>query len=116
MLVAQAVAELVRPIKMNYEIHGNTLPRLHVHLFPRQVDDPYVGGPVDPRVSTFERTDSKSRRSRLRSGPCCRRPSTAVGLPGVTLRTLASPTVAVAKRQLGVTPAVVPRHLLVRLT
>jgi diadenosine tetraphosphate (Ap4A) HIT family hydrolase len=59
MLVARAVAELVRPIKMNYEIHGNTLPHLHLHLLPRQVDDPYVGGPVDPRVSTVERTESQ---------------------------------------------------------
>ena len=56
MLVAQAVAELVHPIKMNYEIHGNTLPHLHLHLFPRRVDDPYVGGPIDPRAAVFERS------------------------------------------------------------
>jgi diadenosine tetraphosphate (Ap4A) HIT family hydrolase len=58
MLVAHAVAELVRPIKMNYEIHGNTLPHLHLHLFPRQRDDPFVGGPIDPRTSGFERSDA----------------------------------------------------------
>lgn len=58
MLVAHAVAELVHPVKMNYEIHGNTLPHLHLHLFPRQREDPYVGGPIDPRVSVFERSDS----------------------------------------------------------
>src|ERR1700680_1204529 len=46
MLVARAVADLLHPIKMNYEIHGNTLPHLHLHLFPRQPDDPYVGGPI----------------------------------------------------------------------
>lgn len=49
MTIAEAVARLVQPIKMNYEIHGNTLPHLHVHLFPRHPDDPFVGGPIDPR-------------------------------------------------------------------
>jgi diadenosine tetraphosphate (Ap4A) HIT family hydrolase len=55
MVVAEAVASVVHPVKMNYEIHGNTLPHLHLHLFPRQVDDPYVGGPVDPRFGGFTR-------------------------------------------------------------
>ena len=55
MLVAEAVASVVHPVKMNYEIHGNTLPHLHLHLFPRQIDDPYVGGSVDPRVGSFTR-------------------------------------------------------------
>ena len=32
---------------MNYEIHGNTLPHLHIHLYPRQVDDAFVGRPID---------------------------------------------------------------------
>jgi diadenosine tetraphosphate (Ap4A) HIT family hydrolase len=59
MLVARAVADLVQPIKMNYEIHGNTLPHLHVHLFPRQPDDPYVGGPIDPRSAGFVRSDDE---------------------------------------------------------
>jgi diadenosine tetraphosphate (Ap4A) HIT family hydrolase len=57
MVIARAVAETVRPIKMNYEIHGNTLPHLHLHLYPRHPDDPYVGGPIDPRRATFTRTD-----------------------------------------------------------
>lgn len=57
MKVARAVAEVVQPVKTNYEIHGNTLPHLHLHLFPRHIDDPYVGGPVDPgrRPSTGAR-------------------------------------------------------------
>lgn len=62
MAIASAVDRLVRPIKMNYEIHGNTLPHLHIHLFPRQLDDPYVGGPVDPRVASFMRTDEELER------------------------------------------------------
>lgn len=56
MLVAAAVASVVSPIKMNYEIHGNTLPHLHLHLFPRHPDDPFVGGPVDPRLASVQRT------------------------------------------------------------
>jgi diadenosine tetraphosphate (Ap4A) HIT family hydrolase len=34
MLVAEAVDSVVRPVKMNYEIHGNTLPHLHLHFSP----------------------------------------------------------------------------------
>ena len=59
MLVAEAVAGVIQPIKMNYEIHGNTLPHLHLHLLPRHADDPYVGGPVDPRQGSFERTSAE---------------------------------------------------------
>jgi diadenosine tetraphosphate (Ap4A) HIT family hydrolase len=56
MLVARAVASVAQPIKMNYEIHGNTLPHLHLHLFPRSIDDPFVGGPIDPRLHSIRRT------------------------------------------------------------
>ena len=59
MLVAQAVASVAEPIKMNYEIHGNTLPHLHLHLFPRSIDDPFVGGPVDPRLHSVRRTEDE---------------------------------------------------------
>jgi diadenosine tetraphosphate (Ap4A) HIT family hydrolase len=56
MLVARAVASVARPTKMNYEIHGNTLPHLHLHLYPRASDDPFVGGPIDPSRSMVRRT------------------------------------------------------------
>jgi diadenosine tetraphosphate (Ap4A) HIT family hydrolase len=62
MLVAAAVDRVVKPIKMNYEIHGNTLPHLHVHLFPRHPGDPFVGGPIDPRRASFARTDEDLQR------------------------------------------------------
>ena len=39
MLVARGVADVLRPTKMNYEIHGNTIPHLHMHLFPRTAGD-----------------------------------------------------------------------------
>jgi diadenosine tetraphosphate (Ap4A) HIT family hydrolase len=56
MAVARSVASVARPVKMNYEIHGNTLPHLHLHLYPRSADDPFVGGPIDPRRSPIRRT------------------------------------------------------------
>lgn len=59
MTIAAAVDRVVQPAKMNYEIHGNTVPHLHLHLFPRQRDDPYVGGPIDPRKATFTRTEDE---------------------------------------------------------
>ena len=37
-------------VKMNYEIHGNTIPHLHVHLFPRYKGDPFEGGPINPKL------------------------------------------------------------------
>jgi len=44
--VARAVDDLFRPVKLNYEIHGNTIPHLHLNLFPRYVGDPFEGVPV----------------------------------------------------------------------
>jgi hypothetical protein len=43
---AEAVARVARPAKMNYEIHGNTIPHLHVHLLPRGPGDGYAEGGV----------------------------------------------------------------------
>src|SRR2546423_7272432 len=49
---SKAVHEVTGAIKMNYEIHGNTIPHLHVHLFPRYVGDAFEGQPINPRVVT----------------------------------------------------------------
>lgn len=56
MAVAKALHARVRPRKMNYEIHGNTIRHLHVHLFPRYDDDPFEGRPIDARALSFERS------------------------------------------------------------
>ena len=32
---------------MNCEIHGNSLPHLHAHFYPRHPSDPFDGGPID---------------------------------------------------------------------
>jgi diadenosine tetraphosphate (Ap4A) HIT family hydrolase len=64
MLAARVLHELCEPAKMNYEIHGNTIPHLHLHLFPRFADDPYVGGAIDPRRASFTRTAADLERMR----------------------------------------------------
>ena len=51
---AEAVNRLFRPIKINYEIHGNTIPHLHVHIFPRYAGDPFEGRPIDPREASVD--------------------------------------------------------------
>lgn len=60
MLVARALNKLFQPAKMNYEIHGNTMPHLHMHLHPRFAGDPYVAGPIGWQAS-FERTPEDRR-------------------------------------------------------
>jgi diadenosine tetraphosphate (Ap4A) HIT family hydrolase len=45
---SRAVHKLFSPAKLNYEIHGNTNPHLHVHVFPRYLGDPFEGGPIRP--------------------------------------------------------------------
>lgn len=46
--VARAVAGISNAVKMNYEIHGNSIPHLHVHLFPRVRGDRFEDRPIDP--------------------------------------------------------------------
>ena len=45
--VAAALDRALTPVKLNYEIHGNTLPHLHLHLFARQRGDRFEGRPID---------------------------------------------------------------------
>ena len=48
--VSRAVAFVTGAVKMNYEIHGNSLPHLHMHFFPRYRGDQFEGQPIDPRL------------------------------------------------------------------
>jgi diadenosine tetraphosphate (Ap4A) HIT family hydrolase len=43
--VARALEEHLQPVKMNYDLLGNSLPHLHTHLVPRYADDPRPGWP-----------------------------------------------------------------------
>jgi diadenosine tetraphosphate (Ap4A) HIT family hydrolase len=49
-----ALKKVTAAIKINYEIHGNTIPHMHLHLYPRQVGDPFENGPVDWRTRTLK--------------------------------------------------------------
>jgi diadenosine tetraphosphate (Ap4A) HIT family hydrolase len=37
--------ERLEPVKLNYDILGNSLPHLHTHVIPRYADDPKPGWP-----------------------------------------------------------------------
>ena len=43
--VARALITHYRPLKMNYETLGNSMPHLHTHLVPRYKVDPRPGQP-----------------------------------------------------------------------
>jgi diadenosine tetraphosphate (Ap4A) HIT family hydrolase len=43
--VGRALEEHFEPVKLNYEILGNSLPHLHTHVMPRYADDPRPGWP-----------------------------------------------------------------------
>ena len=46
--VSAAVSAVTGAVKLNYEIHGNLLPHLHMHVFPRHPGDPFEGRVIDP--------------------------------------------------------------------
>ncbi len=46
---AEALKKVTDAVKINYEIHSNTLPHLHIHLYPRYEDDPFPDQPIDYR-------------------------------------------------------------------
>jgi len=75
MVVAKALSDLLSPVKMNYEIHGNTIPHLHVHLYPRFPNDPFVGGPIDPQRKPFVRTHDE----RMQLGLAIRKAASRAG-------------------------------------
>jgi diadenosine tetraphosphate (Ap4A) HIT family hydrolase len=39
-VVAEAVYKVFNPVKLNYELLGNTDSHMHWHFFPRYKDDP----------------------------------------------------------------------------
>ena len=45
-LVSAAIDEVMRPVKMNYSLLGNSVPHLHAHIVPRYADDPRPGWPL----------------------------------------------------------------------
>jgi diadenosine tetraphosphate (Ap4A) HIT family hydrolase len=59
--VARAVRDAGGSSKINYEIHGNTIPHLHLHVFPRYLGDPFTGGPIDGTRRDFGRSPAELR-------------------------------------------------------
>jgi diadenosine tetraphosphate (Ap4A) HIT family hydrolase len=50
MIASRALKEITAAAKINYEIHGNTIPHLHVHLSPRYlVGDRFGESVIDSR-------------------------------------------------------------------
>jgi diadenosine tetraphosphate (Ap4A) HIT family hydrolase len=47
--VSRALKAATGAVKMNLEIHGNTIPHLHTHFSPRYVGDRFEDGQIDPR-------------------------------------------------------------------
>jgi diadenosine tetraphosphate (Ap4A) HIT family hydrolase len=50
--VSAALAACTGALKLNYEIHGNSLPHLHMHFFPRYRGDQFEGQPINPKIVT----------------------------------------------------------------
>lgn len=46
--VSRALSAVTGAVKLNYEIHGNTLPHFHMHFFPRYPGDPFEGRAIEP--------------------------------------------------------------------
>jgi diadenosine tetraphosphate (Ap4A) HIT family hydrolase len=47
--VSKSLSAATGAVKLNYEIHGNSLPHLHMHFFPRYRGDRFEGEPINPR-------------------------------------------------------------------
>lgn len=45
LLVGRAIEQTMQPVKMNYNLLGNSVPHLHTHIVPRYEDDPKPGWP-----------------------------------------------------------------------
>ena len=43
--VGRALEAVLQPVKLNYDVLGNSVPHLHTHIVPRYADDPRPGWP-----------------------------------------------------------------------
>jgi diadenosine tetraphosphate (Ap4A) HIT family hydrolase len=43
--VGRALETVLLPVKLNYDVLGNTVPHLHTHVVPRYAEDPRPGWP-----------------------------------------------------------------------
>jgi diadenosine tetraphosphate (Ap4A) HIT family hydrolase/ribosomal protein S18 acetylase RimI-like enzyme len=47
--VGSALRKVTGAVKINYEMHSNSGAHLHIHLFPRYLDDEFPSAPIDYR-------------------------------------------------------------------
>jgi diadenosine tetraphosphate (Ap4A) HIT family hydrolase len=59
--VARMIERVFAPCHMNYQLLGNSVPHLHVHLVPRYLDDPAPGKPLpwEPKPVAQSEFDSQ---------------------------------------------------------
>jgi len=56
-------------VKLNYEVHGNTIEHLHMHFYPRYPNDAFQGSPINPKAvaePVYEAGEIAGFRTRLR--------------------------------------------------
>ena len=64
--VGRTLAEVLKPLKLNYECLGNQEPHVHWHIFPRYRNDPMRLAPVWLRAETERKVSlEKSDRDEL---------------------------------------------------
>jgi diadenosine tetraphosphate (Ap4A) HIT family hydrolase len=49
---SDALKRVTGAVKLNYEVHGNTIEHLHMHFYPRYPGDPFQNRPIDPKAVT----------------------------------------------------------------
>ena len=49
--VGRVLRKVTGAVKINYEMHANSGAHLHIHMFPRYLDDDFPSAPIDYRVS-----------------------------------------------------------------
>ena len=59
MRTARAARDTVSAEKLNYEIHGNTIRHLHMHIYPRYPHDPFEGRPINGAAVSCHRTETQ---------------------------------------------------------
>ncbi|HMP59594.1 MAG TPA: HIT family protein, partial [Gemmatales bacterium] len=59
MLLGEAIRDVVRPRKLNFELLGNQVAHPHWHIFPRPADDPHPLQPVWVDLADAERDETQ---------------------------------------------------------
>jgi diadenosine tetraphosphate (Ap4A) HIT family hydrolase len=68
LVVGRALEAVFAPVKMNYNILGNSVPHLHTHIIPRYADDPRPGWPFpfpDPDPGPMDEARWRDEAARL---------------------------------------------------